>query len=474
MTAKEEDTSSTAAPSTSEPPAVAASTCAYDFLAAGSTLGAILAEERGRYERRIARAKAKEYPRRAPEAWTKSGHAASGLVEHLRETIPATIQSIEAASLTEAEFADQYERGSRPVLVRGLMAEWPAVREGRWTLEALLRAHADDRFKVGEDDDGYAVYVKLKYFVRYMLETKDDSPLYVFDSSFAEREGTRSLRHDWSLPRFFTDDLFKLVGERRRPPYRWLVLGPERSGSYIHIDPLGTSAWNSLLAGHKCWACFRPGTPKEVVQPPKHEGGREAVAWFAHVYPTLVSADDESHRPVTCVQRPGETMFIPGGWWHVVLNLDAALAVTQNFCSRANFDAVWAKTRKSRPKMSVKLRQQLQAHEPQLYERSLQLDAAEPPADDESSSSSSSSSYSTSSAEDRSDDDDDSAAARKPKRRRSRSRSPPQRSRSPTWRDRARDEVEREGGRPADWRRASPRDEGAEPPAAAPVEAGST
>lgn len=110
--------------------------------------------------------------------------------------------------------------------------------------------------QVGSDDDGDAVRLRFKHYVHYATHpdhaAADDSPLYIFDGSFADK--CASMAAEYVVPPFFQEDLMALAGERRRPPYRWLVMGPPRSGSNLHVDPLATSAWNALLTGHKRWA----------------------------------------------------------------------------------------------------------------------------------------------------------------------------------------------------------------------------
>ena len=96
------------------------------------------------------------------------------------------------------------------------------------------------------DDDGYKVKVRLRYFLRYIQHNTDDSPLYIFDSNFDTDDISKCLLQDYTIPSYFPEDYFQLMGERRRPPYRWFLMGPERSGTCIHIDPLGTSAWNTV------------------------------------------------------------------------------------------------------------------------------------------------------------------------------------------------------------------------------------
>ena len=119
------------------------------------------------------------------------------------------------------------------------------------------------------------------------------------------------------------------------PPHRWFLIGPKRSGTEIHQDPLGTSAWNTSVAGHKRWVMIRnaPGITKRMVRGKdlmKKGEDDEAIHYFDFILPRIKAANEESKTMeiLECIQRPGETAFVPGYWWHAVLNLDDTIAVT--------------------------------------------------------------------------------------------------------------------------------------------------
>ena len=105
------------------------------------------------------------------------------------------------------------------------------------------------------------------------------------------------------VPEYFREDLFQYVGEDRRPPYKWILIGPKRSGSSIHIDPLETSAWNAVISGRKRWVLFPPGTPKSLVKPAAWmaKKDREAIDWFLEHYRSIKASLPPHQQPLELI-----------------------------------------------------------------------------------------------------------------------------------------------------------------------------
>ena len=366
------------------------------------------------FKKKMDDAKRKHRPGLKLHRWNKDGFAESDVCARLRSFVLSganadedgnvhTLTKIDARDLTVAAFIARFEapggdaRQARPVCIQNTPAleRWEAPE--KWgsgggdgavvdPTAGLRTAFRARRFKCGEDDDGYAVKVKLSHFLKYQATNDDDSPLYIFDSHFDDDAVSKALLGHFAPPCYFRDDLFRLCGERKRPPYRWFLLGPCRSGTNVHIDPLATSAWNTVISGAKLWVIFPPragermdGAPvtRKLVKGRHHiakGGDDEPINYFAEILPHVKRECKMLGVPVyEFVQLPGETLYVPSGWWHAVLNLEDSVAVTQNFCSHSNFDGVWCETRHGRKKMAVRWLAQLEEHYPALGARARYL-----------------------------------------------------------------------------------------------------
>jgi len=243
----------------------------------------------------------------------------------------STMPEADASKLSVEEFRTKFELLNLPVVIRGGCRHWPAMK--KWTRDWLSQTYGETDFVVGGYD------MTLNDFFSVCDGARDDVPLYLFDPKFAEK--ATELANDYEVPDYFAkDDLFKLLGDER-PHFRWLIMGPERSGSIFHKDPNATSAWNAVVSGRKKWVMFPPNVTPPGVHP-SADGADVAqplsiVEWFTNFYDA-----DDSKRPLECICEPGDVLFVPSGWWHLALNLSECIAVTQNFVSRANLRKVLA------------------------------------------------------------------------------------------------------------------------------------
>ncbi|XP_062196994.1 arginine-specific demethylase JMJ22 [Phragmites australis] len=224
------------------------------------------------------------------------------------------------------QFVAEFEEPNRPVLLEGCLESWPALQ--KWTREYLLEVSAGKEFAVGP------VSMTLDRYFRYADNVQEERPLYLFDAKFAEK--VPEMGRDYEVPVYFREDLFSVLGEER-PDHRWVIIGPAGSGSSFHVDPNSTSAWNAIIKGAKKWVMF----PPEVVPPGVHPSvdGAEVTSpvsimeWFMNFYGACKTWEK---RPIECVCRAGEVVFVPNGWWHLVINLEESIAITQNYVSRRN------------------------------------------------------------------------------------------------------------------------------------------
>jgi hypothetical protein len=224
-------------------------------------------------------------------------------------------------NLSAEEFRARYAIPGVPVVLEGLADDWPARR--LWTLEFFKQNYGAVETTVYTSGRKTTPRnMSLSAYLEYMESTQDAAPDYLRAwslSSFPE------LRAQYRRPSYFpcwTDRLPRDV----RPTWKWLFIGPARSGSAMHRDFIGSAAWNMLFEGEKTWWFYPPHQTSHV-----YSGEVDAFRPDPERFPLFAKAEG-----LSCVQRPGDIIFTPSNWWHQVRNETSTLALTENFINDTN------------------------------------------------------------------------------------------------------------------------------------------
>ena len=232
------------------------------------------------------------------------------------------------------EFRRRFHKESKPAVILGCTDTWDVEQ---LSLTRLSEAFASESFAL-YNGQAFTLGEYMKY-CKGRAEA-DLRPLYVFEdlSLVAPSEPKARILTYYSAPMYFREDLFDLPNGNEvtpeRPRFRWLLIGPKRSGTPLHRDPDGTSAWNSLLSGRKHWVLLPPTVELEKLRLDLED----FFCWYRDVLPGLI--EDKEVEVFEFIQRPGETVFVPAGWWHAVINLELSVAVTQNLAAYSNARSV--------------------------------------------------------------------------------------------------------------------------------------
>ncbi len=280
-----------------------------------------------------------------------------------------TAQRISEGDALQLSHYPWFEKENVPVILEGLTKNWKAMETCRF--DQLVEEFGDFDWRFSDTHGATMTLGTYKKYVSSIEGQMDDAPLAVYDSQLHTDERS-SLLQDYAVPKCFdAPDLFQeMVGEDddgdEMPPYRWILIGSPRSGTGLHIDPLGTHAWVTLIEGAKRWVLFPYGTDKSIIG--MQEPQIPSAIWFSSDW--YQNALDAVPGAIEILQYPGETVYVPAGWPHLVLNLEFSTAITHNYATEyPSFSRILHATEEEEPEMSVQWKEYLRHERPDIWDQ---------------------------------------------------------------------------------------------------------
>lgn len=217
-------------------------------------------------------------------------------------------------------YVPEFKKRRRPVVLRGYHAGQTALRT--WTFESLLRRLPDQSVDLDVGDamvtNGLSFTVDtLHDYLRFLASGGTDP-----DGEVRYLQGFNIFAHD---PTLYDDISFPHLSDLAVREVRAGWIGPAGTVTGYHAD-IGDNQLSQVV-GRKLVKFVSPDQGDRVYRHRKYDPNGiacavNADAWDQQAHPLFASTD-----AFYAVLGPGDSVYIPGRWFHYVRSLDASISV---------------------------------------------------------------------------------------------------------------------------------------------------
>ncbi|MEK0450749.1 MAG: hypothetical protein RL088_3017 [Verrucomicrobiota bacterium] len=240
--------------------------------------------------------------------------------------------------ISPRDFYRDYMQANRPVVLTDLLDGWPAL--GKWSPEMFAERWPDKTFEIdgkswrladlidavmASDPANPAPYLRNQVLKEHFPELIDDI-----------RPESGYFHPNW-MERSYRNAVFRELFHRGSA-IELYIGGNGRGFPVLHWDGYHTHAFLMQFYGRKEFFVYGPEQsaflyPREDCPNLSHCADIKNVD--LERYPLFAKA-----KPDVFVLEPGETLFIPSGWWHTTQMLSPSISLSCNVGNRTNWAAM--------------------------------------------------------------------------------------------------------------------------------------
>lgn len=241
------------------------------------------------------------------------------------------------ANLSYKEFVSRYLNPLHPVVITDAIQDWKAL--STWTPEYFKKNYGSKEVTV--DAQRY----QLRNFIDLVLASTEEKPCsYLKDTDipglFPELLADIEPALVYSqYNRLLSPMLYMPAADpvkQRNAFLELLIAGQGTKFPILHFDYWHLHAFIMQVYGEKEFTFYSP-VQTEYLYPVDMSSNRSLI-------PDIHQSDLEQFplfakaTPLKVIVKPGETIFVPSGWWHTTRMLTPSIAVTMNCLTNSNWD----------------------------------------------------------------------------------------------------------------------------------------